>query len=208
MKDSSRSSLVGHANLIKMFDVRVSQKELSLVLGCSSDLVKLMVNRGALEMGDDRRYHLGDSIKRFVGYYLDYSRKNQITRKDSAGQRERLTAAQADMAEMTRGIMAGNLVQIDWVEENYGKLSSLFSNRIMAFPDVITPKLVKYIKDGKRFEEVRSTIRDVCHETAEEICTLEIDYEVRPLKYRARGRTTVPEEDDVDGEASTESFSE
>jgi phage terminase Nu1 subunit (DNA packaging protein) len=178
----------------KAMEWEVSQTDLAHLWGITVGAIGNLIARGAVTKQPNGRFTMNIATREIVKHYRSELDRRRGLQKKDAGGRARLTEAQADMAEMNRGVLSGELIPEDWVEKRYVDLAALFVQRLMSVPDTVAPQLVKYLKGAGTFEEVRSLLRDIVTVMAEEVSEMKIDYTEKPLRHRPSGRGA--EEDD------------
>ncbi len=137
----------------------VSAADLARLLGLSANRVSVLAAEGVIQKESRGRYALARSIQG----YAEWVRQNPAGRKRVGGdQKDRLTAAQADLAELKLEQTRGNLLHIEDVRREWAAIAIDLRARMLAIgPRVASALGLERATAARLDSELRSALEDI-----------------------------------------------
>jgi hypothetical protein len=90
-----------------------------------------------------------------------------LKKRSDKGHKDRLTKAQADVAELEAGEMAGELVRVAPTTERWGKMCAAFKARLLTIPPTLAPRIAAPGRAAEAQAELQRAIHEALTELAD-----------------------------------------
>lgn len=168
----------------------VSTKEISEILGLSDRRIRQLENEGALVKIAHGKFHLPDSIQRYIEFIKEQSEPDEET--DYYKERALLTRANRQKAEMELKIIQGEVHRSEDVEKVMNDMLGAFRSRTLVIPNKISPLLIAQTE----VEVVKSIIKKAIHEALLELS----DYDPQVFYAKSKDKLSLADPEETDGE--------
>lgn len=152
----------------------VQAKDLAVLLDVTPIYVAKLAETGVIQRNADGRYELLGSVRAFVRKQRAERRAagtNHGATTSYATQRERLTKAKADLAEMRQKQLSGEMVPAAAIEQGWGALLNALRTRLLAIPTKATPRVMA----ARNATETLAILRGLVHEALNELSNAKIE---------------------------------
>lgn len=136
---------------------RVTENDLSSLFGITVHNVRFLVRQKVLIRTGDN-YELGPSVLQYVEHL-----RSKVDSAEIVSNRERLTAAQADLAELELAKSTGNWIPVDEVRAMWGQALAAFRQGVLGLPSKLMqshPHLTPDVFDAAT-REARQLLSDL-----------------------------------------------
>ncbi|MGF1550924.1 MAG: hypothetical protein ACFBWO_00285 [Paracoccaceae bacterium] len=122
-------------------DSLVSAETLADWLGLTPNRVHALAREGALPRGDRKRFPLKASVQSYAAFVRENPRGRPVANASLAAEKERLTRAQADRAELQAAKARGELVPVAEVETAWASILRDLRAGMLAIPVRVQQRL-------------------------------------------------------------------
>jgi phage terminase Nu1 subunit (DNA packaging protein) len=175
----------------------VASEELARLLDLTPARLAILANEGKLPKNRHGRYPLTASIQAYVRYLRE--RAGDGGDRSLSKQRARLTKSKADIAEMERGRLSGELLPKNEIMAMCTTVATTIRTRMLAVSSKYAPRLVMI----RNANEVEAILRPGIEEGLEELARLEVTLAFVHSSVGGRRRRRDAEDSEAAGEADS-----
>jgi phage terminase Nu1 subunit (DNA packaging protein) len=160
----------------------ISSHELARVLDVTTRRLAMLASDGIIPRARKGRYPFVPCVQEYVRYLRSVA--SEQGDDVLAKQRARLTKSKADVAEMERAQMMGELVPVKELIAAGTAIAAVVRTRVEAIP----AKMANQLLNLKSPRDVEAILRPECDAALEEIAALEVHATADKSSRRRRGR--------------------
>lgn len=147
------------------------QATIAKLLDLTPARISQLVKEGVIPRAERGRYELVPSVQGYIRFLRDRAVNADVGASRVAASRAQLMKARADMMEMERGRMVGELVPASDVERAWAELAQTIKTRVLAVPS----KMAQQLAIERKPQQIEKLLREQLMETLRELSETEVD---------------------------------
>ncbi len=155
----------GHVVAVADLPSTVGLQVLSALLGLSGNRVTALARQGAIPRGQYGAYPLLEAVRAYVEWQRENPIGRHVANPGHSDEKQRLTAAQADLAELKLAQTRGELLPLEDVRREWASLAVDLRARLMAISPRIAATLGLDRATAARLDkELRAALEDIAND--------------------------------------------
>jgi phage terminase Nu1 subunit (DNA packaging protein) len=143
------------------FPREVTTQTLAALLGLSTNRVNVLAQQGAIRRTPRGRFRLPEAVHHYVAY-IKANPNGRAVANRATDERKRLTAAQADLAELKLAETRGDLLPIEEVRSQWSQVAVDLRARLLAVAPRVASALALDRPAAARLDaEIRAALEDI-----------------------------------------------
>jgi phage terminase Nu1 subunit (DNA packaging protein) len=170
---------------------------LARFLDLSVKRIPQLANEGIIPQSQNRRYELEPCVIGYIRYLRKRALGHDLSSQSLAGSRAQLVKANAEIAELKRAQLAGELVERRLVDQAWSLIGTAIRNHMLALPN----RLAARIGTCREPAEVQQLLRSDIEAILDEFDRVALDFEAdddEGVSTDAAGEAEADDEPDSD----------